>query len=72
MFIKDKDSLESFIHICDGKTEKHMRTKGIEVRLHDVSTFTVVTNEKGNPAVEAIYFCPYCGCDLQVDAFPIH
>ena len=64
MWIKDKDSQESYIHICEGLKEKQMRKKGIEIRLHDVSIFTFIKDEKGIK-IEYIKFCPYCGIELK-------
>lgn len=64
MWIKDKDSQESYIHVCDGLTEKQMRKKAIEIRLHDVSIFTFVKSDRGN-RIEPIRFCPYCGVKLN-------
>jgi len=69
MFIKDKFSSESYIHVCNDKTEKQMKKNTIEVRLHDISTFTILNDESGKPKMEHIDFCPYCGCNLQKDAF---
>jgi len=69
-FIKDKNSQESLIHVCDGKTEKWMRKhKNLEIRLHDISIFTTFYDD-GKFILEHIKFCPYCGCNLEKDAFP--
>lgn len=69
MFIKDKNSSESFIHVCNGLSEKAMRKKAIEIRLHDISIFTVVYND-GQCIIEHIKYCPYCGVNLDNHAFP--
>ncbi|PGK51886.1 hypothetical protein CN918_29280 [Priestia megaterium] len=69
MFIKDKMAQEGYIHVCDGISEKQMKKKGIEILLHDISTHVFLKNEKGKLDMEHIKFCPYCGCDLQKDAF---
>lgn len=68
-FIKNKDAQEGLIHICEGKSEKQMRAKKIEVLLHDISIYTIVYND-GDCFIEHLKFCPYCGCDLEKDAFP--
>lgn len=70
MFIKDIDSQESYIHVCNGLKEKQMRQKAIEIRLHDVSIFSFVYDEKRDFKIESIKFCPYCGSDLDKEAFP--
>jgi hypothetical protein len=64
MWIKDKDSNESYIHVCEGLTEKKMRAKKIEIRLHDVSIFTFIKNDKGID-IEHLKYCPYCGIELK-------
>jgi hypothetical protein len=64
MWIKDKESQESYIHICEGKTEKQMRAKKIEIRLHDVSIFTFLKTDKGVD-IAPLQYCPYCGIKLQ-------
>lgn len=69
MFMKDDLSDESYIHVCNDKTKKQMLNKGIEIRLHDVSIFTIVYDEDGRNKLEHIKFCPYCGCNLENDAF---
>lgn len=69
MFIKDKYSQESLIHICQGLNEKKMRAKALEIRLHDIHFYTFVFDQKGKIALESIKFCPYCGVDLEKDAF---
>ena len=65
MWIKDKESQESYIHVCKGLTEKKMRIKKIEVRLHDVSIFTFIELNKGGWFMEHIKYCPYCGIKLE-------
>ena len=70
MFIKDKNSQEGLIHVCEGLTEKKMREKAIEINLHDIHIRTFVYEDKNKmPKMEYIKFCPYCGCDLEKDAF---
>ena len=64
MWIKDKDSQESYIHVCQGLTEKQMRKKTIEIRKHDISTFTFIKEDKGIK-MEHLNFCPYCGNSLN-------
>jgi hypothetical protein len=64
MWVRDKESQESYIHICDGLTEKKMRSKKIEIRLHDVSIFTFIKDDKCFH-IEHIKFCPYCGIELK-------
>ena len=64
MWIKDKESNESYIHVCEGKTEKQMRSKKIEIRLHDVSIFTFIKGDQGID-IEHIKHCPYCGIELK-------
>ena len=65
MFIRNKDSQEGFIHVCEGKTEKFMRKQALEILRHDVSHYTITFNENGKPEVQHLKFCPYCGCDLD-------
>ena len=65
MWIKDKNSQESYIHVCEGKQLKDMRKKALEVRLHDVTIFTIVRDEKGFPIIEYIKYCPFCGVELS-------
>lgn len=65
MWVFDKNSMESYIHICEGKTFKKMLEKKIEIRKHDISTFSIVFDEKGKPEIDHIKFCPYCGTDLH-------
>lgn len=70
MFIKNKNSSESFIHVCNGLTEKQMRNKAIEIRLHDITIFSFIYDDTNNFKIEHISFCPYCGIDLHAHAFP--
>ena len=66
MWIKDKESQESYIHVCEGLTEKQMRAKKIEIRLHDVSIFTFIKDIKDKGIhIEHLKFCPYCGIELK-------
>lgn len=65
MWNRDKNSDESYIHVCEGLTEKKAKKKKIEIRLHDITTFVVVRDEKGKPDIEQIKYCPYCGCELN-------
>ena len=64
MWIKDKNSSESYIHVCDGLKEKQMRAKKIEIRLHDVSIFTFI-KEGTSIDIEHLKHCPYCGVKLH-------
>lgn len=64
MFIRDVNSQESLIHVCDGLTEKQMRSKALEIRLHDVHIFAIIDGK-----MDHIKHCPYCGCNLETDAF---
>jgi hypothetical protein len=64
-WVFDKNSQESFIHVCEGKTLKKMQQNKMEIRKHDISVFTIQYNEKGSPEIDYIKFCPYCGCDLH-------
>jgi hypothetical protein len=66
MWVFDINSNESYIHVCEGKTLKRMQAANmIEIRKHDISTFTIVFDEKGKPVISHIKYCPYCGCDLH-------
>jgi hypothetical protein len=64
MWIKDKNSSESYIHVCEGLKEKQMRVKKIEIRLHDLSIFTFIELDKGGFFMEHLKYCPYCGIKL--------
>jgi hypothetical protein len=66
MFIKDKNSQESYIHVCEGMTEKEMRQKALEIRKHDVSIFSFIKQDKGIK-MEHLNYCTYCGCNLHCD-----
>jgi hypothetical protein len=68
MFVKDIESQESLIHVCKGKTLKDMSKKNLEIRLHDIHIFSWIYND-GDAHQEYIKFCPYCGVDLEKDAF---
>jgi hypothetical protein len=46
-----------------------MRSKAIEIRLHDISIFSFIYND-GECIQEHIKYCPYCGSDLHAHAFP--
>jgi hypothetical protein len=66
MWIKDRDSNESYIHVCEGLTEKKMRAKRIEIRLHDVSIFTFIKERAtADIFMEHLKYCPYCGIKLN-------
>jgi len=69
MFIKDKNRQEGLIHICEGKTEKWMRKhRNLEIVLHDIHFFTTFYDD-GKYIIEPIKFCPYCGSNLEKEAF---
>lgn len=70
MFIKDKNSQESLIHVCHNKTEKQMRQKAIEIRLHDIHIFAFIYDDKKDFKIESLTYCPYCGVNLEQEAFP--
>ena len=65
MFIKDVNSQEGFIHVCENKSEKRMRQHKIEILKHDSSIHIIVWDEKENPMIQAIKWCPFCGCKLD-------
>jgi len=65
MWIKDKRTQESYMHVCDGLTEKQMINKGIGVWLHDVSIFTYMKDEDRGVHIEHLKYCPYCGIELK-------
>ncbi|KRT87109.1 MULTISPECIES: hypothetical protein [Bacillus] len=67
MFIKDKNASEGFIHVCENKTEKFMRSQKIEILKHDISVHIMVRDEKGRADLQHIKFCPFCGCNLDED-----
>ena len=68
MFIKDQNSMESFIHVCEGKTLKKMQELNrMEIRKHDVTIFTFRYDENKKFSIDHMKFCPYCGIDLEKD-----
>ena len=46
MFIKDINSQEGYIHICEGKTEKRMRQHKIEILKHNINIRIIAWDEK--------------------------
>ena len=68
MFVKDKNSMESFIHVCEGKTLKKMKElKRMEIRKHDITIFTFKYDANQKLDIDYMNFCPYCGIELEKD-----
>lgn len=61
MLIKSSDCQEGLRHICDGKSEKYIKSKP-PVYLHDVQASLLVGDKLIN-----ITFCPYCGQRVEDD-----
>jgi hypothetical protein len=65
MLVKDVNSMESFIHVCEGMDLKRMQKhRNIEIRVHDIHVKAFVQIQNGY-LYEAISFCPYCGADVD-------
>ena len=63
-WIRDENSQESYIHVCKGSTEKAMRARAIEIRLHDISIFGFF-KDGTKVIMEPLRYCPYCGVELS-------
>lgn len=66
MLVRDKDSQEGYIHICN---DSHKYTKqGLKERLqiyvHDVKVYTLIETKKGHE-LKNIKYCPYCGAEIE-------
>ena len=59
MLKRDRNTMESYRHICDGKSVPVIMSKPA-ITLHDVQAAILID---GN--LIPITFCPYCGCRVD-------
>lgn len=62
MLKKDRCSMESYIHHCDGRS---MRYNDMEIRVHDVKTMAI--DKRTQNIIDSITYCPYCGIKVEED-----
>lgn len=66
MLIRDKDSQEGYIHICDDykKYLKSALAERLQIYVHDVKVYTLIETKNGYE-IKDIKYCPYCGAEIE-------
>ena len=66
MLIRDKESHEGYIHICNDshKYTKKALAERLQIYVHDVKVYTLIEGQKGYEQ-KVIKYCPYCGADIE-------
>jgi hypothetical protein len=64
MWVKDVNSEESYIHVCNDSTLKRQALKNLEIRRHDIAAFSLTFDSKGKPLIAYLMYCPFCGQNL--------
>ena len=69
MLVRDKDSAEGYIHICDDsyKYIKKALKERLQIYVHDMKVYTLIESKKSKSGYELkdIKFCPYCGAEIE-------
>lgn len=66
MLVRDKDSQEGYIHICDDYkkyTEQALKER-LQIYVHDVKVYTLLETKNGYE-LKNIKYCPYCGAEIE-------
>lgn len=68
MLIKNKDSQEGYVHICDdsGRYTKQALKERLPIYLHDMKAYTLIQSKDGFE-LKDIKYCPYCGKEIETD-----
>lgn len=66
MLIRDKDSAEGYIHICNNshRYTKQALKERLPIYVHDVKVYTLIESKNGYE-LKDIKFCPYCGAEIE-------
>lgn len=70
MLVRDKDSQEGYIHICDDsyKYTKQALKERLPIYLHDMKAYTLIESKDGYE-LKDIKYCPYCGQEIETDKY---
>lgn len=70
MLVRDKNSQEGYIHICDdsSKYTRQALKERLPIFLHDVKAFTLIEGKDGY-SLKDVKFCPYCGQEIEKDSY---
>jgi hypothetical protein len=70
MLVRDKDSAEGYIHICDDsyKYTKQALKERLPIYLHDMKAYTLIESKDGYELID-IKYCPYCGAEIETDEY---
>ena len=66
MLVRDKDSQEGYIHICDDykKYLKSAIKERLQIYVNDMKVYTLIETKNGYER-KNIKFCPYCGAEIE-------
>ena len=70
MLIRDKDSADGYIHLCDDsyKYTRKALAERLQIKLHDITAYTLIEGKNGVDMVR-IKYCPYCGVEIEKDEY---
>lgn len=70
MLVRDKDSAEGYIHICNDsyKYTKQALKERLPIYLHDMTAYTLIESKDGYELIN-IKYCPYCGQEIEIDEY---
>ena len=68
MLVRDKNSTEGYIHVCDDsyKYTKQALKGRLKIYLHDITAYTLIESKNGLKMIR-IKHCPYCGKEIETD-----
>lgn len=66
MLVRDKDSQEGYVHICNDsyKYTKQALKERLQIYVHDVKSYILIETKNGYE-LKDIDFCPYCGAEIE-------
>ena len=66
MLVRDRDSQEGYVHICDDykKYIKSALKERLQIYVHDMKVYTLIETKDGYK-LKDIKFCPYCGVEVE-------
>lgn len=69
MLVRDKDSAEGYIHICDNSSRynKQALKERLQIYLHDIKAYTIIESKDGYSLIDVKY-CPYCGAEIEKES----
>ena len=66
MLVRDKDSQEGYVHICDDYKRyiKQALKERLQIYVHDMKVYTLLETKNGHE-LKDIKYCPYCGVEIE-------